>query len=318
MKEIEVFNRQIAKFEKVKQELATMDDVIHVKRIRDEAGALRVLAKSIGAGLESQNRCAEIKIRAERKAGELLKAKLRDPGYPDKILHDEISLKDVGVSLIQSFRWRLINKIPPKEFEDFIQNIIQAERELTSIAIFRFARQLIKAETPPMPTDRYRIIYADPPWSYGNVMPIEYVTEQAHHYSLMKLDELLTIPIEDIVENDAVLFLWATSPILEEAFDLINGWGFDYKASFIWDKIKHNMGHYNSVRHEFLLIATKGSCLPDNAQLFDSVISIERGRHSEKPEYFREIIDTLYSNGKRIELFSREKIEGWDSWGSEI
>ncbi len=108
-----------------------------------------------------------------------------------------------------------------------------------------------------------------------------------------------------------------TSPFLEKSFKVINSWGFKYKTSFVWDKIKHNFGHYNSVRHEFLLIAIKGSCTPDIKDLHDSVVSITRsGKHSEKPSYFRELIEKMYE-GKRIELFSRSEYDGWDVWGNE-
>ena len=78
------------------------------------------------------------------------------------------------------------------------------------------------------------------------------------------------------------------------------------------------MGHYNSVRHEFLLLCTKGSCLPDVKTLIDSVQSIERSeQHSEKPEQFRTIIDTLYPKGKRLEMFSRKRAKGWDGYGND-
>ena len=86
----------------------------------------------------------------------------------------------------------------------------------------------------------------------------------------------------------------------------------------MWDKVKHNMGHYNSVRHEFLLIGVRGSCQPDENQLFDSVQSIERTEHSAKPEEFRNIIQTLYPYGTRIELFARQEHEGWDYFGNQI
>ena len=82
--------------------------------------------------------------------------------------------------------------------------------------------------------------------------------------------------------------------------------------------MKHNWGHYVSVRHEHLLICVKGSCTPDIKELYDSVISIEKTRHSEKPAYFRELIDKLYTHGNRIELFAREVAPGWDSWGNEV
>jgi N6-adenosine-specific RNA methylase IME4 len=79
------------------------------------------------------------------------------------------------------------------------------------------------------------------------------------------------------------------------------------------------MGHYNSVRHEVLLICTKGSCTPENVKLFDSVQTIEKTKkHSEKPEEFREIINTLYPSGKKIELFRRgDAPNGWSVWGNE-
>jgi N6-adenosine-specific RNA methylase IME4 len=87
----------------------------------------------------------------------------------------------------------------------------------------------------------------------------------------------------------------------------------------VWDKVKHNFGHYNSVRQELLLICTRGSCTPDVKELVDSVQTIERStKHSEKPEEFRRIIDTLYPKGPRVELFARAKHEGWDSWGNEV
>jgi N6-adenosine-specific RNA methylase IME4 len=85
----------------------------------------------------------------------------------------------------------------------------------------------------------------------------------------------------------------------------------------VWDKVKHNVGNYVSVRHELLLICTKGSCTPDVKKLDDSVYSEERTEHSKKPEYFRNLIDKIYPNGNRIELFARGKIAGWDVWGNE-
>ena len=179
------------------------------------------------------------------------------------------------------------------------------------------------SNTPGFPNGKYRVIYADPPWEYGNTMPQFYDSSprfgaQENHYLTMSLDDICALPIKDKTEDNAVLFLWATSPILEDAFRVINAWGFEYKTSFIWDKEKHVMGHYNSVRHEFLLLCIRGSCPLDNQKLFDSVYTEERTEHSKKPEYFRNIIDTIYPNGKRIELFARSKHDNWESWGNEI
>ena len=177
-------------------------------------------------------------------------------------------------------------------------------------------RNTVKAEVLDAGDKSYRVFYADPPWSYGNTMP-EYVTDASDHYPLMPLEDICALPVKDIAEDNAVLFMWTTSPHLEESFEVVKAWGFKYKTSFVWDKIKHNMGHYNSVRHEMLLVCTRGACTPDVKKLFDSVVSIERTEHSRKPEYFREIIDTIYTHGNKIELFSRTNVEGWDLFGNQ-
>lgn len=166
------------------------------------------------------------------------------------------------------------------------------------------------------PTGKYRVLYADPSWSYGNTMP-DSGTEQRDHYPVMAMEDICALPVKAMAEDDAVLFLWVTSPMLEEAFQVVHAWGFSYKASMVWHKLAHNMGHYVSVRHEFLLICTRGACRPDSNKLLPSVVEIKRGEHSVKPEEFRTMIDEMYPVGKRIELFARTAHEGWDNWGLE-
>lgn len=175
------------------------------------------------------------------------------------------------------------------------------------------------AERAEWPTDKYRVIYADPPWEYGQNYNPNYGHTMAH-YPTLNLDQLCALDVESIALPDAVLFLWITSPKLYESGPrILKAWGFDYKASFVWDKVKHNWGHYNSVRHEFLLLCTRGSCPPDVPTLYDSVMTIERSEeHSQKPAEVREMIDTLYPHGPRIELFAREPADGWEAWGNEL
>jgi N6-adenosine-specific RNA methylase IME4 len=173
-------------------------------------------------------------------------------------------------------------------------------------------------KTAVFPTGKYRVIYADPPWGYNNSMPVS-VGVQDDHYPTMPVDEICKLRIVDLAMDDAVLFLWATSPILREAFQVIEAWGFQYKANFVWDKTRGIMGHYgNNVCHEHLLIAVRGSCHPEVDKLFDTVQTIERTEHSAKPEEFRNIIDTLYPHGNRIELFARKKVEGWERFGNQL
>ena len=181
------------------------------------------------------------------------------------------------------------------------------------------AEQLSKPKTSShvdiFTTDKkYRVIYADPPWSYNDKQDTSYHGGAVKHYPTMPLEEICALPIP--AEKDAVLFLWTTSPMLEDSFKVIKAWGFKYKSSFIWDKISTAMGNYNSVRHEFLLICVRGSCVPDVPKRLDSVVSIKRTTHSRKPDEFRQMIDTLYPVGERLEMFAREAHEGWDVWGN--
>ena len=170
--------------------------------------------------------------------------------------------------------------------------------------------------------ETFRVIYADPAWSYNDKCEGGGVQSGGvqTHYDTMTIKQICDLPIKELSEKDSVLFLWVTSPLLEDAFKVVNSWGFKYKTSFIWNKLKHNMGHYNSVRHEILLVCTKGSCTPDNKKLYNSVQSIERNNnHSEKPIEFLNIIDDLYNYGNKLELFCRKiKKHNWYGWGNEL
>lgn len=182
-------------------------------------------------------------------------------------------------------------------------------------------RDEVSKKAAALPSGKFRIIYADPPWKYGDGRTGDLMTATGalHHYPTMALSELKAIGVRDLGADDSVLFLWATSPLLPDALELAAAWGFKYKASFVWDKVRHNLGTYNSVRHEFLLICTRGSATPEVSKLFDSVQVIEKtDKHSAKPEEFREIIDTLYPSGTRIELFRRgDAPNGWVVYGNE-
>ena len=206
---------------------------------------------------------------------------------------------------------------------DKIQEMLQlAEKQKLSVrdlreAVKRYKRQQDEQIRLSNAPEKYSLFYADPPWLYGDKL-VEGYGAAENHYPPMSISQLCALPIKDISSDSAVLFLWVTSPLLEECFAVIKAWGFNYKTSFIWDKVRHNYGHYNSVRHELLLVCTKGSYLPEKSELIDSVMSVERNdNHSEKPQEFREMIETLYPNSKKLELFARGGYDGWDTFGDE-
>lgn len=165
----------------------------------------------------------------------------------------------------------------------------------------------------------YRVVLADPPWIYGDRPPSGYGAQT--HYSGMTIDAMCRLPVAAHTMPDAVLFLWTTAPILLEnpgPREVIEAWGFTPKTGFVWDKVRHGFGHYVEVRHEHLIICTRGSCLPDRpTPMFPSVLTERRSdEHSAKPATVRTMIERLY-DGPRVELFARGVVDGWDAFGDD-
>lgn len=316
---------ELVKWDDIERQIDIERDLDILKKYHSVL-ASKELRKQLDGSIKGINKCERYKIKIEMAIGDHYK-KLEDEKGGDFQSSSRLTTAkqqaegDIDKSRETINKYVRISNIEKREelLNNYEAACNEKSKEMSSTGFLRFTRenQYKDKLQPEIPTNKYRVIYADPPWKYGNTMP-EYFTEQADYYSLRTIKQIADLPINDICEDNAVLFLWVTSPILEESFKIINAWGFKYKSSFIWDKIKHNMGHYNSVRHEFLLIAVRGSCQPDVKKLFDSVQSIERTKHSIKPEKFREIIDTLYPNGKRTELFARGKLpDNWEGWGNE-
>jgi N6-adenosine-specific RNA methylase IME4 len=169
---------------------------------------------------------------------------------------------------------------------------------------------------------KYQIIYADPPWAYRNMGNIQ-ATANAH-YSTMSNEDICELPVADIADENSILFLWATFPKIQEALDVISAWGFEYKTvGFTWIKKNKNggnffgVGWYTKSNAEVCLIGVRGKA-PKISNSVSSIIESVRGRHSAKPEIVRDKIIQFCGDVPRIELFARQKTEGWDSWGNEV
>ncbi len=145
------------------------------------------------------------------------------------------------------------------------------------------------------------------------------------HYSCMSIKEICELPIENIAEDNSVLLIWVTMPMLEEVFRVISAWGFTYKTcAFTWVKINKDnsiymgMGRHTRANAEICLLATKGKGINRKSCSIKNTHLLGRTRHSEKPNQFRELIKELYGDKTRVELFARTKTEGWDVWGNEV
>jgi len=172
---------------------------------------------------------------------------------------------------------------------------------------------------------KYQIILADPPWTYKVWSKKGTGRSAEQHYSVMSKRQIQEIPIQKICNKDCVLFLWVTAPCLIEGLELINKWGFTYKTkAFNW--VKRNkkanswfwgLGHWTRANSEDCLLATKG-----NPRRIDKgvhqIIDDRITQHSCKPNEVRNRIVKLMGDLPRIELFAREKTEGWDAIGYDI
>lgn len=175
----------------------------------------------------------------------------------------------------------------------------------------------------------YNIIYADPPWEYeqkstgnGNV------SGAADKYNTMKISDIQALPIKNIIDNDAVLFLWATVPLLSDAMTLFPAWGFKYKSLIVWEKTGvYGMGNWVRIQEELLLFGVRGKVKPFKHQE-KNIYRHPVCDHSAKPHFFRELIMKLpkFEKQNRLELFARSRkgmfqdyeYEGWDVFGNEV
>ena len=174
---------------------------------------------------------------------------------------------------------------------------------------------------------KYNIILSDPPWAYRD-------KRDKHprlcggalvHYNTMNLDDIKRLPIQSISADNCMLFMWATFPCLPEALEVITSWGFKYKTlAFSWIKTNKidgkpffGIGYYTKSNCEVCLLGVKGKPIKVSNKV-SSVIIAPREGHSKKPDIVRNKIVELCGNIPRVELFSRQKTEGWDSWGNQI
>lgn len=200
--------------------------------------------------------------------------------------------------------------------------------------------------------EKYRIIYADPPWRYNarNNPDTRFGLGVHGHYPTMALQEICSLSVESISADNSALFLWTTWPRLRFGLQVMKAWGFEYKTvGFVWiklnqgrasmetDDLAHQMfnsytwesfldwfsffgiGYYTKSNTEVCLLGIKGKMKPISNKV-SQLIFYPRLNHSEKPPIVRDRIVELFGDLPRIELFAREEeeIEGWDMWGNEV
>ena len=143
------------------------------------------------------------------------------------------------------------------------------------------------------------------------------------HYTTMKTEDILSMPVSKLAEKNSVLYLWTTIAHLDVGIDVLRAWGFKYKTNMVWDKQSIGMGFWFRGQHEHLLIGTIGGGLsPKQGEQPSSVLYCKKGAHSAKPLHVRCMIEKNHPNSSKIELFARPNVfdydNDWDYWGDEV
>jgi len=175
-----------------------------------------------------------------------------------------------------------------------------------------------------LPTDRhYPVVYADPPWQFrvydeNSSIASEYGAAGVH-YPCMSTDAICALPVKESATDAAALFLWTTAPHLPEALQVITAWGFEYKTHVVWVKDWIGVGFWVHNQHEILLVAARGDMpTPAPANRPPSVITAPRREHSRKPDEAYVLIERMYPDLPKIELFARQTRPGWAAWGNQV
>jgi N6-adenosine-specific RNA methylase IME4 len=318
--------------------LAEAHRVDEVKSIRDKAIAMQVYAKQAKDSTLIQQ-ATDIRLRAERRAGELLidmAARDERPKGRKKESH-VATLSDLGVSKTQSSRWQKLAALDANVFEHKVT-------AATKNAIDRMSGRLLREERAERAqqrhlkaiehgctvTDlvaladsgkRFPVIYADSPWPFDAWTPASRTTP----YNVSSIADIKAMGpmVQRLAADDCILFMWVPWNFLPDALDVIKAWGFTYKTlGFDWVKQTANgglhwgMGYWTRSNPEVCLLATRGSPQRLVADVH-SVVLAPVGEHSAKPEEVRRRIERLVA-GPYLELYGRKAVAGWTVWGNEI
>lgn len=317
--------------EHVKTQIAECKDLSWLKDMSDKLAAFAAYSKTADVSLEIQNDVAETRLYCFRQMGALLKEMPKHAGGrpSENTLHDERCFRELGINYTQSSRWQSIAKLSDDEFSNYVESCRESEKEITASGALKLAKALYPPKSDPVKYEektgvcydlleldgkKFGCIYADPPWKYGN-QGTRASTD--NHYPTMTVEEICQMPVKDLAADDSHLHLWTTSGFLPDAFKVIEEWGFEYRSSFVWVKPQMGMGNSWRISHELLLFASRGNAKRFSELNHKSWMELPRRKHSQKPREIRDIIERV-SPGPRLELFGRDKLEGWTVFGNQI
>jgi len=325
---------KLIKWDTMRTAVAECHSVDEITLIRNKAEAYRYALKQAKESPEVIRKAEEIKLRAERRAGELLKETPKAKGGQpyqstgNKVQPVETStLEEIGITKNQSSKWQKIASIPEEKFENFLSVqkelstsgiIKEIRKEERKAAVEKQIKEIEEGEIKT-PTGNFDVIVIDPPWDYSEKGGFNYKQHDIEgnrggvDYSTMSMYEIQNIGLP--TKKDCVVFLWTTHAFIRDAFTLLDNWDFQYKATLVWDKMKMGIGRTIRLQCEFCLIGTKGKPVISGSSERD-IITESRRQHSRKPDAFYEMVDRM-CYGRKLDYFSRENRNGWSSYGAE-
>ena len=318
--------RDLAALDNARWALAQAENLDQVKTFRDKFETLRLYARSVAMGLEAQNRAAEMKLRAERKAGELLAAmRLHGGDRRSRLRRASASskLKQSGITHGQSHRWQLEASVPEDQFEQYLSATRQLGKEVSSTAFLRLARQLAvqrrEAETARLfPGGEivqrledlvaqgltFGCIHVDPPWPSAGRRRLKLKKAASS-----TVRQLLSMPVRRLAKPRAHVHLWTTDEHLFDARRVLSAWGFAHRSSLVWVRALASFGPYWRPAHEYLLLGVRGQlAFRDNGLM--SWIQADPPRDGRKPEEIRRLLECA-SPGPYLELYGQRPRPGW-------
>lgn len=332
--------------------LATAKSTVEVKALRDQAQAVAAWLRAQRASVDSQNDAAEVRMRAERRLGQLMSELEKATGGGDgsnqhraighksvpvatapvspsdapaevvKLRNTVPTLAERGISKQDSHRWQRIASVPEEKFEAHLKATRAKAERITQAGVLKLAAldartELaadLEAKPLPAPEGPYDVIALDPPWAYD--ARAEDVTHRAANpYPPMTIEQLCQLPVAQLAEPNATIWLWTTNAFMREAYACLDAWGFAAKTILTWDKVIMGTGDWLRGRTEHCILAVRGRPLVRLTNQ-TTLISEQRREHSRKPEAFYALVEQLCP-GTRLEMFSRTPRPGWVAWGAE-
>ena len=317
-------NIQLEKISSFKAELAIAETIDDIKHLETKASAIAEIARKEKVGKSAQDEVGAFRCDIEAKKGAWLDEYFPQGRPPiNKRLPDgTFSMADEGINKKESSNARLVNK-EAELVAHAIEEIKQDDKKVVTpnavVSIVRNIKRKEKIETMERvepPEGQYNVVVIEPPWDMKMIERDVSPRQVGLDYPTMSLDEIKAMDIP--VADSCHVFLWTTQKYLPPALDCFKVWGVNYILTMVWHKNggfqPFNLPQYNC---EFILYGRIGTPQFCDTKAFNTCFSANRGKHSEKPKEFYELIRRV-TDGKRIDMFSRRNIEGFEGWGNEL